>query len=570
MNVAAPYLMNALAYGPARPLVGTTPLPPVLPARVAQPMAGQHSRDHFSRSVSMINPPPSPPPEDPSERKYVPLMPPVAKLSGYQSLRIVYNNDPHEKFKALPYLVSAFRLASAQGQLAGRDVLRLNSGDNNVGKEPDEWGLQVKLLNMMHYDAVTLGNHELDLGTANYAHGLQNANFPTLVSNLKIPAGSSMAQLIQTGKLRTLPQMLRTPQGVYGLIGVTAPDLKSVVSKQAKLEGVDPQSFEETAASVATQVNWLKSQGVNQVIVLSHMGYPLEQRLARTVPGIDIIVGGHSHDVIDGITPGNNYLNGPTGEPVLLLQGGKNAQYMGVADVLFDPQGRLVPQQNKLFSPFIAPPDAKAKALQDSILGMPRKIADVFHSYDANGNEYHSDPVAQFTADTMRALSGADIAFVRSSEIRDNFQPGAFTDHDLKALMPFTDPIIRLNVSGQEILNSLNRSARGIANRESHPGMLHPSGLAVSLNGATGQVQQASVFSRANQRWEALDTAKIYSVAMDEFTVKNHEFPDLSHPERVQWNSNQPLRTFFNWGLRQSGAPFQPVHFHDDGRLQVV
>ncbi len=569
MNVTAPYLVNALTFAPP-PLVSTPPVSAVPAIRLAPPMAGLHSRDHFSRSVNLMNPPSDSPPEATAGQKYMPVLPALAKPSGYQSLRIVYNNDPHEKFKALPYLVSAFRLASAQGQLAGRDVLRLNSGDNNVGKEPDEWGLQVKLLNMMRYDAVTMGNHELDLGTANYARGLQNANFPTLVSNLKIPAGSSLARLIQQGKLRTLPQILQTPKGVYGLIGVTAPDLKSVVSKQAKLEGVDPQRFEETAANVAAQVNWLKNQGVNQVIVLSHMGYPLEQKLARTVPGIDIIVGGHSHDVIDGITPGNNYLNGPTGEPVLLLQGGKNAQYMGVADVLFDPQGRLIPQQNKLFSPLIAPPDAKAKALQDSMLGMPRKIADVFHSYDANGNEYHPDPVAQFTADTMRALSGADIAFVRSSEIRDNFQPGAFTDHDLKALMPFTDPIIRLNVTGQEILNSLTRSARGIANRESHPGMLHPSGLAVSLNGTVGQVQQAFVFSRANQRWEPLDPARTYSVAMDEFTVKNHEFPDFAHPDRVQWNSNQPLRNFFNWGLRQSGAPFQPVHFHDDGRLQVV
>jgi 5'-nucleotidase/UDP-sugar diphosphatase len=550
----------------ARPLgltpVGMTPAMAPL-VGMGQPAMRPSGGDYFGRTGnSLFQPQPG--------RGYMPPVPPVTNLPGYTSLRIVYNNDPHEKFKALPHLVSAFRLMSDQGKQAGRDVLRLNSGDNNVGKELDEWGLQVKLLNMMHYHAVTLGNHELDLGSANYANGLAGANFPTVLSNLKIQAGSGMARMIQAGKIRTMPQIIQDKSGTYGLIGVTTPDLKTVLGKQVKLEGEQPQSFEETAANIKAQVSWLKAQGINKIIVLSHMGYPMEQKLARTVAGIDIIVGGHSHDVIEGIKPGVNYLASPAREPVLLVQGGKNAQYMGVADVLFDPKGRVIPQQNRLFSPFSVPADPKALALQNVILGTPSKIADVTHHYDANGNEYHADAVAQFTADTVRAVSGADIAFVRSSEIRNNFEPGAFSDHDLKALMPFTDPMIRLNLTGQEILNSYTRSAQGIAKRESHPGMLHPSGMAVTLNGKTGKVQQAYVFSKINNRWEQIDPQKTYSVGMGEFTVQNHEFPDFSHPDRVAWNSRQPLRSFFNWGLQQAGAPNRPVNFYDDGRLQIV
>jgi len=549
-----------------------------MPAGAAQPLgasleevslAGNHAPDSFAKAKGFQAS------QQADTSRYFPPVPPAAQMAGqpipgYTSLRINYNNDPHEKFKALPHLVSAFRLMSEMGHSAGRDVLNLNAGDNNVGKEPDEYALQVRLLNMMNYNAVTMGNHELDLGSAAYAKGQQVANFPTLMSNLKIPQNSEMANLIRTGKLQTMPHIVRDRQGTYGLIGVTTPELKKVVSKSAKLQGEEPQNLNDTIANVRAQTDWLRAQGINKIIVLSHMGYDMEQKLAQSVPGIDIIVGGHSHNVVDGIWPGRNFLKGPTGEPVLLVQGGKNAQYMGVADVLFDSQGRLIPQQNKLFSPFAAPADPQALALRNQVMGVPKQIATMANAFDANGNEAHADPVAQFTADALRANSGADIAFVRSSEIRNNFDAGAFSDQDLKALMPFVDPMVRLKLSGQEILDAFQKSAQGVAKKESHPGMLNPSGLAVSLNQQTGQVQQAYVFNKSANRWENLDPQKQYTVAMGEFAVKNGEFKSFSHPERIEWNSGQPLRAFFNWGLQQSGAPQRPVSFHDDGRLQIV
>jgi 2',3'-cyclic-nucleotide 2'-phosphodiesterase (5'-nucleotidase family) len=499
-----------------------------------------------------------------------PQVPPVSPMPGIVSLRIISNNDPHEKFKALPHLISAFQLMGNEAENAGRDVLKLNSGDNNVGKELEDWALQVQLLNMMNYNGSTLGNHELDLGSANYAKGLQGATFPTLVSNLKIPPNSSMAQLLQSGKLRTMPQIVRDPHGVYGLIGVTTPELKTVVSRQVKLEGEEPQNFQDTAANVKAQVDWLQSHGVNKIIVLSHMGYELEKKLAATIPGIDIIVGGHSHDVVNGVTPGENLLNGPTGEPVLLLQGGKNADYLDVADVLFDPKGRVIPQQNQLFSPFILPADARALALRNSVLGTPVPIAYMAGNYDANGNEAHADPVAQFTADAMRKASNADIAFIRSSEIRNNYKSGEFTNQDLRALMPFSDPVVKLPLSGQEILTALTRSGKGMREKDNHPGMLHPSGMAVSFDRQTGQVRQAYVLDPATRQWQPLDPTKTYNVALGEFCVKNQEFPEFAHPERVTWNSGQPVRSFFHWGLQQAGAPNRPINIRDDGRLQIT
>lgn len=490
---------------------------------------------------------------------------------GLTPVRILYNNDPHEKPKAQPHLVNAFQTLTRQAHASGRDVLRLNAGDNNIGRELDDWMLNVRLMNLMNYHATTLGNHELDLGSQKFAQGLTNAQFPVVVSNLHIPPNGSIAQRLRDGKVRTGPLVVRDRQGVYGIIGVTTPELKQVVSTQAKLEGEQVQTLAQTLETVRTQVRQLQQQGINKIIVLSHMGLEADRQLAQNVAGVDVIVGGHTHDTLPGIKPGVNYFTSPSGEPVLIVQAGKNARLMGMLDVLFDDQGRVVPQQNTLLSPSFYSPDPQATAIKNASMGIPKPLASIPTAYDAAGNDFRPDPVAAFTADTLRRLSGADIALVRSPEIRSNIDPGLLTDQDINTLMPFTDPVVFITATGSELINAFTRSARGVATHTSHPGMLNPSSnVSVVLDGVQGQVKQMLIQNPKSKQWEAISPFKQYSVALGEFTVKNHEFPELAHPNRVQWNSGHPIRNFFKLGLKQAGAPQRPIPLQDDGRLRII
>jgi 2',3'-cyclic-nucleotide 2'-phosphodiesterase (5'-nucleotidase family) len=494
--------------------------------------------------------------------------PSASAPSKGENLRIVYNGDTHEKFRQEPHIITALNTEAARGRQVGKDVLTLNAGDNNVGREPDEWRLTVQMLNQAHYDAVTMGNHEFDTGSQGYADGLWRANFPTLVSNLEIEPGTALDQLVKAGRIQTGPRIIQSGNGIYGLIGVTTPDLHEVVSSTARLQGEEADDLEETVRRVQKQVNDLQRQGVDKIIVLSHMGLPNDRLLARQVSGIDVIVGGHTHEVINGVTPGYNYVQGADGAPVLILQAGKNAEWFGVADVSFDASGRIQAAQNTLLSPMSYPANPQAVALRNSVLGVPRPLAIMGNAYDCNGSEYHSDALAQFTADAIRGMTHADIALVRSPTLRSNFDPGVLTDQDLKALMPFTDTIVTLPLTGAELLEALNRSARGIATRQSHPGMLHASGLRVKMDGKTGQVQEVLTFSPFGQ-WVPLNPNQVYRVAVDQFAVSNREFPSLSHPERVMWNSGQPQRWFFQQALLKAAASGQPVFLQDDGRLQI-
>ncbi len=501
-------------------------------------------------------------------------------------LRIVYYNDPHEKFAAMPHMVSGFRQKSLEGMRQGQDVLRLSGGDNNIGKETAEWHLNVGLMNMLALHGTALGNHELDQGTRSFSEGMHGSNFPVLVANMNINPWSSFAPLIRSGRVVLRQQVVNGQYGPYGLIGVTTPDLDKVLDRSVPLEGMSEKEFDETCAIVQQQVNELMMHGINRIVLLSHMGYELEKKLAKTVSGIDVIVGGHSHDVLPGVITEHartnpfainqheqkpNFVTSPAGEPVMIVQAGKDGRLFGTLDLAFDPYGRIANVQNNIHRVFNYPADPAAVALISRVLGPPKPLARITTEYANEFIPFQEDPVAQFAADAARRLSKADIAFVRSSEIRNDIHPGWFTDLDLKALMPFSDPFVRLKMTGAEIRSALGRSANGLKQRKPHPGMLHPSGMQVVMNERTGQVVGAKVWDSEDREWEDLEDDETYTVAVGEFTVNNgKEFPEFHHADRIDWRSDKALRNVFLWGLEQAGAPQKALTFKTDGRLKIT
>jgi 2',3'-cyclic-nucleotide 2'-phosphodiesterase (5'-nucleotidase family) len=507
----------------------------------------------------------------------------AANKAETTEVRIIYNNDPHKKFMAMPGLVSGFNYFTKEGEQQGQDILRLNGGDNHVAKNSRDWEINVLLMNLLNLHGTAMGNHELDQGSASYSKGLLRANFKTFVSNLKLSPSNPINTRIYEGRIKTQSEVVQCKNGQYGLLGVTTPELASVASQAILAEGIQVQSFEETCRIVQEEVARLEQKGVNKIILLSHMGYALDKKLAKKVHGIDVIVGGHSHDILKGIVPeftehqtGSapriNLVSSSSGEPVLILQAGKDGRWFGVADVAFDQKGLLLPHQNKLYNPYKFPKDQQATAINNYFLGPPKPLATIVTDYRNKNIPFKPDPVAEFTADAVRRLSGADIGFVRSPEIRNNIPPGLITDQDLEALMPFGDPLVRFTATGEEILGALKRSGQGLKIKDGHPGMLHPSGLAFRVNQKSGEVGPVYVQNRnrPSQPWEPLDFKKVYTVAMGEFTVKNPlEFPEFSHPERIHWNSQMPLKSVFQWGLQQAGAPWRPIQFQTDGRLRV-
>eukprot|EP01026_Neomeris_dumetosa_P062229 TRINITY_DN58818_c0_g1_i8.p1 TRINITY_DN58818_c0_g1~~TRINITY_DN58818_c0_g1_i8.p1 ORF type:complete len:529 (-),score=75.73 TRINITY_DN58818_c0_g1_i8:338-1924(-) len=233
-------------------------------------------------------------------------------------------------------------------------VLVLDAGDDWIGTS---WNYYFDanravafFLNQLYIDAMTLGNHEFDFGPDALADYVEDVNFPVLSCNME---ANGHTRLGNTVKKYVVKQI----DGVnVGILGVT-----TEYTNVAKAANPEPVYFTDYMTAVRQCAQELKSQGVEIIIALTHLGYGADKWLASQIAHVDIDVGGHSHSFLhnDGgnaplmnketglkDTPEGNY---PTwvdsevqpGHRVIVLQAGWATRYIGKVDVGFDKHGEL-------------------------------------------------------------------------------------------------------------------------------------------------------------------------------------------------------------------------------------
>ncbi|MBE0557497.1 MAG: metallophosphoesterase, partial [Proteobacteria bacterium] len=222
------------------------------------------------------------------------------------------------------------RLKTALDELRGsrENVLFLHAGDAVQGTlyfNVFQGDADIDFLNYLGVDAMTFGNHEFDKGAAMAGRFVARASFPILSANIDVSREPSLA-----GKVA--PYLIKQYGSErVGIIGVTTVDT-AVTSSPG-----DTVSFNDVTKSVAEAVISLAAIGINKIIVLSHIGYDEDVKLANAVAGIDVVVGGHSHTLLGdpaqfaplGITSVDEILKGryptvvkgPENETALVVQG---------------------------------------------------------------------------------------------------------------------------------------------------------------------------------------------------------------------------------------------------------
>jgi len=129
----------------------------------------------------------------------------IAQQASTSSLRLLFHGDTREHWQRMPSMVSAYQQLTGQAQMQGKDVVRLNYGNTNIGRDTNEWELNVLLNNLMGTDAMVLSNHDGDLGARNLARGLNQARFKVLGSNLSIPKHNALWNNVTSGQLQNQP-----------------------------------------------------------------------------------------------------------------------------------------------------------------------------------------------------------------------------------------------------------------------------------------------------------------------------------------------------------------------------
>ncbi|MDR1682781.1 MAG: metallophosphoesterase [Candidatus Symbiothrix sp.] len=252
---------------------------------------------------------------------------------------ILHHNDTHSRIMPLP------ENSVRNGGLGG--IVRQEAYVESVREENDNvllfhcgdfvqgtpyfnlfgGAVEVACMNLMHYDAVCLGNHEFDNGLEKLETMLRAARFPVVVSNIKVNA-TPLEGLIE-------PYHIFYREGIrIGVIGLlVSPEGLIAEPNYRDMVYLDPVTVaNETAAFLKEQ------KGCDLIICLSHLGYLEEENpqgdiyLAQNSRNIDIILGGHSHTLLQFADRRLNL----DGKEVVINQVGDKGAFMGRLDVVLE------------------------------------------------------------------------------------------------------------------------------------------------------------------------------------------------------------------------------------------
>ena len=256
----------------------------------------------------------------------------TAAAKGKKELVVLHTNDTHSCVMPMNPNLADTMLAGRGGFLRRvnmikqqrqqhPDLLLFDSGDFSQGSgyyTLFKGEVEVGLMNEMHYDAATIGNHEFDFGMDNMAKLFRMATFPIVCSNYDC-TGTVLEGLVK-------PYIVIRRQGVKIGVFALAPKLKGLVS-DSNCKGIAYLDPAETARKYIDILR--KQEKVDIVICLSHLGWEIseypDEKFIRQIEGCDLVLGGHTHTYMSSL----EYAPDKTGRMVPVDQNGKGGVFVG-------------------------------------------------------------------------------------------------------------------------------------------------------------------------------------------------------------------------------------------------
>ena len=451
--------------------------------------------------------------------------PAAAQESGKKTFTILHTNDMHSAFIGLgpasdysPFELNNDQTRGGYARLAGLiakrreaakaqgPVLVLDAGDYSMGTAfaaaSRETGGELRLMSRMGYDATTFGNHDFDLGPDGLAKSIdvasQAGRIPAILASNTEWAGSDttlagLQHLAQGGAIRRHLVIERGGLrfGLFGLLGKEA---------QFYATGAGAVTFSDAIEAAMQTVKTLReTEKVDVVICLSHGGLEKGKdgrysdgddiRLAKAVPGIDVVIGGHSHTELQEAIIVNDHT------PV--VQTGVQGRNLGELVVALD-GGRLTVESYRLYP--IDDSVAGDQTIADEIERLKKNVsADVFASRGYSIDQplaivpqdipntfadiAASTLLANLVTDAFRNATMADIGFTANGMMRAGLErgkSGVQTVYDIFAVAPLgagvVDPtagsaLVTGYFTGQELKHLLEFF---LVDSPAHPGEYFP------------------------------------------------------------------------------------------------
>lgn len=432
-----------------------------------------------------------------------------------ENLGLVQGNSPFGGAARMSYLLQRERGRSQR-------VLHLDSGDVFQGAPIFNYFLgeaEMRALAASGLDAGVIGNHEFDAGGENFARQAERwATFPLLAANylFEPPANDEYASPPRLSRI-SKPYTILNADGLrVGVIGIANLSSMGSIFDQPNRLGIIPL---ETAEVTQFYIDFLRPQ-VDVIVALTHLGLTADEYLIQHTSGIDVVLGGHLHIVLnppkqvrdcvsedengrhyiemyDGTSPGKpptrRYCRQRT---VVLAHSGAFMKFLGRLDSVFSrnperiqPNGpgidpaydpeldgyEVVAQEYVLFpldatvpeDPYVAEmlePYAQSIANLSDLDQLVGYAPSIVRRFGSSGGD---SPLGNLIADSMWLRLGiqTDFSLTNTTGIRTDLVPGPVSLEQMFNVFPFDNTVAKMFISGREVQELFDFVARRSASR---------------------------------------------------------------------------------------------------------
>ena len=449
------------------------------------------------------------------------------------------------------------------------DKLKLASGDMFLGENKKELQVVNEFLNLAGIMANAVGNHECDNEIKEFAEIVKNRRYKFLAANMHPNKDSAMNSVL-SGSF-----VIESNGNKYGIIGLAPVDIAAQMKRPEEVKDFHVSDMTNTVKDLEKEIENIKKQGVNKIILLSHLGYEKEKQIAKNVSGIDIILGGHTHNMLPDAKKGENLVVSPDGEPVLIIQVGRDGKHVAIPNFQFNELGQITKVQYNVLKTDDYARSPEAKEAFEKILGKPTVVGKTSFVEPQPKDIYATEnPHCNFILDCMRKELGTDIAIMNSANIRGKFPLGDVDTRDLAQISPFGNKVTVIRATEEEIVDAIEEMIEESMESPVHrPGILQVSGLRYEYSQKEGELKYLAFIDK-NGKEIPIDIEnprkdKFYTIASDDYCITSSDAGlDLKHRykdslARFDCDKDKIVERYLK---KQT----EPVIIKSDGRIKIV
>lgn len=360
----------------------------------------------------------------------------------------------------------------------------------------------IEQMNALGYTATVIGNHEFDWTADTLVRRVHEMRFGALGANMTLAKDGRLPPWVRA-------DTIVTRRGVrIGIIGLCYPGTPSVTLAK----NVAHLRFADDSATAAALVPRLRKRGADVIIVVGHIPAGTDSsnratgdlpRLARGIPGVDVWLGGHSHNrVIDAVN----------GIPLMIP--GAHGEVVAVCDLRVDPVARrVIDRRYRLettYADMVAPDTAMQARVDRWNAGVTAIAAEPLgrNASRLTRTRGGESGLGDLVTDAMREAVGADIAFQNNGGLRADLAEGEVTRGDIYEVMPFDNTIVTMDLTGAQVRRALEEGLRGGR-------ITQVSGLRFSFDLSRPEMDRLTVLLDGGGA--PLDTARVWKVAVNNF-----------------------------------------------------